>query len=198
MILKNLDPNKRKFGVTMKATVYIATSVDGFIARENGSVDWLPTGEDAGGEDYGYQDFMNSIDALVMGRNTYELVLSFGSWPYGNKPVVVLSSQLLEIPDSISNTVSVMSASPSNVIQHLAEQGYEHLYIDGGKTIQGFISEGLIQELIITKVPILIGSGIPLFGALPHDIRLHHLETIQFDNGLVQNKYEIPEKNVQQ
>ncbi|GAF91226.1 unnamed protein product, partial [marine sediment metagenome] len=87
-----------------------------------------------------------------------------------------------------------MPASPSNVVKRLAEQEYEHLYIDGGKTIQGFISEGLIQKLIVTKVPILIGSGIPLFGALPHDIRLHHLETLQFDNGLVQSKSEILEK----
>ena len=180
----------------MKATVYIATSVDGFIARENGSVDWLPTGEGLGSDDYGYQDFINSVDALVMGRNTYELVLSFGSWPYGDKPVFVLSSKHLEIPESISNTVSVMSASPSEIVQRLADQGYEHLYIDGGKTIQGFINEGLIQKLIITKVPILIGSGIPLFGALPHDIRLHHLETLQFDNGLVQSKYEILKNNV--
>jgi dihydrofolate reductase len=175
----------------MKATVYIATSVDGFIARENGSVDWLPTGESASGEDYGYHDFMNSVDALVMGRNTYELVLSFGSWPYGEKPVVVLSSQQLEIPEDISNTVSVLSASPSEVVQRLAEQGYEHLYIDGGKTIQGFLREGLIQKIIITKVPILIGSGIPLFGTLPQDIRLRHIETLQFDNGLVQSKYEV-------
>jgi len=180
----------------MKATVYIATTVDGFIARENGSVDWLTTGEDVGSEDYGYQDFFNSVDALVMGRNSYELVLSFGSWPYGDKPIVILSSQQLEIPESISNTVSVMSASPSKVVQRFAERGYKHIYIDGGKTIQGFIREGLIQKIIITKVPILIGSGIPLFGALPHDIRLHHLETLQFDNGLVQRKYEILENNV--
>jgi dihydrofolate reductase len=180
----------------MRASVYIATSVDGFIARENGSVDWLPTGEGVGSEDYGYQDFMNSVDALVMGRNTYELVLSFGSWPYGEKPIVVLSRQHLEIPESISNTVSVMSASPSDVIQRLVERGYKHLYIDGGKTIQGFIREGLIQKIIITKVPILIGSGIPLFGALPHDIRFLHLETLQFDNGLVQSKYEILENDM--
>ncbi|MGB7093205.1 MAG: dihydrofolate reductase family protein [Anaerolineales bacterium] len=179
----------------MKASVYIATSVDGFIAREDGSVDWLSSGEDAGSGDYGYQDFMNSVDALVMGRNTYELVLSFGSWPYGDKPVIVLSSQQLQIPESISNTVSVMSGSPGELVHRLAERGHEHLYIDGGKTIQGFISEGLIQKIIITKVPILIGSGIPLFGALPHDIRLHHLETLIFDNGFVQSKYEILENN---
>ena len=175
----------------MKATVYIATSVDGFIARENGSVDWLPTGEGVGSEDFGYQDFMNSVNALVMGRNTYELVLSFGAWPYGEKPVIVLTTQPLEIPVNISNTVSVMSGSPGEVIQRLAEQGYGHLYIDGGKTIQGFIRAGLIQKLIITKVPVLIGSGLPLFGAIPDDIKLLHLKTLQFDNGFVQSEYEI-------
>jgi dihydrofolate reductase len=179
----------------MKTTAYIATSVDGFIAREDGSVDWLPTGGGAGGEDYGYQDFMDSVDALVMGRNTYETVLSFGSWPYGTKPVVVLSSQQLDIPENISNTVSVMSASPSDIVRHLAERGFKHLYIDGGKTIQGFIRAGLIQKIIITKIPILIGSGIPLFGTLLHDIRLRHLETLQYDTGLIQSKYEVLRNN---
>lgn len=176
----------------MKASVYIATSVDGFIAREDGSVDWLPTGEGAGGEDYGYQDFMNSVDALVMGRNTYEMVLSFGgAWPYGEKPVVVLTTQQLDIPENISNTVSVLSGSPSEVVQRLAERGYQHLYIDGGKTIQGFIRAGLIQTLIITRIPVLLGSGLPLFGAIPQDINLLHHETLQFDSGFTQSKYEI-------
>jgi dihydrofolate reductase len=176
----------------MNATAYIATSVDGFIAREDGSIGWLPTEGGPDGEDYGYQDFMDSVDALVMGRNTYETVLSLGSWPYGTKPVVVLSRRQLDVPESISETVSVMSASPSDVIQHLAERGFNHLYIDGGRTIQEFIRTGLIQKIIITKIPILIGSGIRLFGRLPHDIRLRHLETHQFDSGLVQSTYEIP------
>ncbi|MBI9044960.1 MAG: dihydrofolate reductase [Anaerolineaceae bacterium] len=175
----------------MESTVYIATSVDGFIARENGSIDWLPSGGESESEDYGYQDFMNSVDALIMGRNTYEMVLSFGDWPYGKKPVVVLSSQQLEVPERISDTVSIMCATPGEIVQQLTEQGYQHLYIDGGKTIQEFMREGLIQNLIITKIPILIGSGIPLFGALPQDIRLHHIETIQFENGLVQSKYKL-------
>jgi dihydrofolate reductase len=171
----------------MKTTVYIATSVDGFIARENGGIDWLP----GGGEDYGYQEFIDSVDAIVMGRNTYELVLSFGSWPYGEKPVIILSSRQVDIPDDIARTVESMSAPPREVVMRLTERGFRHLYIDGGKTIQKFLSEGLIHRLIITKVPILIGTGIPLFGPLPHDVRLHHLETRQFENGLVQSKYEV-------
>ncbi|MBG7609453.1 MAG: dihydrofolate reductase [Anaerolineae bacterium] len=180
----------------MKAIVYIATTVDGFIARENGSVDWLPSGAEAGSEDYGYNDFMNSIDALVMGRKTYEMVLSFGAWPYGDKPIIVLSSQQVAIPEHLLHTVSVLCASPSDVVDHLAELGYKNIYIDGGKTIQGFINSDLVQKLIITKIPILIGSGIPLFGALAHDIKLHHLETLQFNNGFVQSKYEILKNSV--
>lgn len=179
----------------MKTSVYIATSLDGFIARQDGSIDWLPSGEDAGNEDYGYLEFMSAVDALVMGRHTYETVLSFGAWPYGDKPVFVLSHQQLRIPDSLANTVFAMSAPPGEVIQRLSERGYNHLYIDGGQTIQGFLREGLVDQLIITKVPILIGAGIPLFGALPRDVRLHHIETVQFDNGLVQSKYEIPKNN---
>jgi len=178
----------------MEATVYIATSLDGFIARKNGGIDWLPSGEDTeGGEDYGYQEFIDSVDALVMGRNTYELTLSFDSWPYGEKPLVVLSSRQVDIPNNIAQTVESMCATPQEVVRRLAERGFKHLYIDGGKTIQGFLSEGLITQLIITKVPILIGTGIPLFSSLPHDVKLHHLETRQFENGLVQSKYEVIE-----
>ncbi|MGH3146629.1 MAG: dihydrofolate reductase family protein, partial [Rubrobacter sp.] len=179
----------------LKATVYIATSVDGFIARENGGIDWLPGGEDAeGSEDYGYQEFIGSVDAIVMGRNTYDLASSFGSWPYGEKPVVVLSSRQVDIPDAIATTVESMTASPREVVRRLAERGFGHLYVDGGKTIQGFLGEGLIQRLIITKVPVLIGAGIPLFGPLSHDVRLRHLETRQFENGLVQSEYEVIEE----
>ncbi len=180
--------------VSMKASVYIATSVDGFIAREDGSIDWLPSGENAAGEDYGYQDFMDSVDALVMGRNTYELVLSFGKWPYGEKPVVVLSSNNLEIPKNLPGSISPLSGSPGEIVEQLSKIGYSHLYINGGKTIQSFLRKGLIQTLIITKIPILIGSGIPLFGELPQDLKLRLLEPRQFDNGIVQSKYEVLEK----
>lgn len=175
----------------MKTSVYIATSLDGFIARQDGSIDWLPSGEDAEDQEYGYADFIRSVDALVMGRGTYETVLSFGAWPYGNLPVFVLSSQQVEIPDSLADTVSVMSATPAELVQRLAEQGYQHLYIDGGRTIQGFLRDGLIDQLIITCVPVLIGDGIPLFGALHGDIHLEHLGTRQFESGLVQSRYRV-------
>lgn len=176
----------------MKTTVYIATSIDGFIARQNGEIDWLPSGGDVESEeDYGYQEFIDSVDAIVMGRNTYELTLTFDSWPYSAKPVFVLSSRKVDIPNDIAITVESICAPPREIVRRLSERGFKHLYIDGGKTIQSFLREGLIQKLIITRVPILIGAGIPLFGSLPHDVRLHHLKTRQFENGLVQSKYEV-------
>ncbi|OGF55731.1 MAG: deaminase [Candidatus Fraserbacteria bacterium RBG_16_55_9] len=176
----------------MKAFVYIATSLDGFIARENGEIDWLPGGgSEEGGEDYGYKEFMDTVDVLVMGRNTYEKVLTFGEWPYGNKPVVVLSSRSLSIPKQIAQSVEAMSCSPAELVSQLSERGARHLYIDGSKTIQGFLDAGLIQRLVITRIPILIGRGIPLFGPLVRDIKLRHIKTRQFSSGLVQSEYEV-------
>lgn len=181
----------------MKASVYIATTLDGFIARENGDLDWLPQpgdDESAGesGDDYGYQAFMDSVDALVMGRNTYETVRSFGGqWPYGEKPVIVLSSRPIDVPGSIAATVESSSSSPAELVRRLSARGMKHLYIDGGKTIQGFLNAGLIQQLIITRIPVLIGSGIPLFGALEKDVKLHHITTRAFASGIVQSTYEV-------
>ena len=126
-----------------------------------------------------------------MGRGTYEQVVSFGSWPYGHKPVVVLSSRHVDIAEDIAGTVESMCAPPEELVRRLAERGWGHLYIDGGKTIQGFLREGLITRLIIAKVPILLGRGIPLFGPLPRDVSWRHVETRQFGNGVVQSEYEV-------
>jgi dihydrofolate reductase len=134
---------------------------------------------------------MDSVDVLVMGRNTYEKVLTFGAWPYGKKPVVVLSRGSVQVPDNIAETVAVKSCSPTELVNALAEWGARHLYIDGGKTIQGFLNAGLINQLIITTIPILIGNGIPLFGPLDGDIKLRHVETHQFSSGFVQSRYEV-------
>ena len=180
----------------MKVSVYIATSVDGFIARENGDLDWLPGSREGdsgeiGDEDYGYQEFMDSVDVLVMGRNTYEAVLGFGQWPYGSKRVVVLSSTPVQIPDGLAETVASRSCSPAELVKDLSKSGVTHLYIDGGKTIQGFLEAGLIDEITITRIPILIGNGIPLFGPLSTDSKLAHIETRSFDNGFVQSKYRV-------
>ena len=179
----------------MKASVYIATSLDGFIAREDGSLDWLPGSDgnsaESDGDDFGFYAFMDSIDVLVMGRNTYEKVLSFGQWPYGDKPVVVLSSTLTEVSADLPDVVTVSSSSPAELVRELGETGAKHLYIDGGKTIQSFLNAGLINQLIITRIPVLIGNGIPLFGPLSNDIELEHVETNTFANGLVMSKYKV-------
>ncbi|WP_439887247.1 dihydrofolate reductase family protein [Pseudomonas sp. MBLB4123] len=174
----------------MKTSVYIATSLDGYIARSDGELDWLPAnGSAEDGEDYGYQAFMDTVDILVMGRCTYEQVLTFDDWPYGETPVVVLSRQALQIPEHLTGRVEVMACPPAELVERLAERGAKHLYIDGGQTIQGFLRAGLIQQLIITRVPILIGAGVALFGPLEQDIRWRHLGTRTFANGLVQSRY---------
>lgn len=174
----------------MDATVFVGTSLDGYIARENGDIDWLPH-EEGGEEDYGFRAFFESVDALVMGRNTYELVRTFGDWPYGSKRVIVLTSRSLDIAAALAPTVEVMSGSPQEILDRLAARGARHLYIDGGKTVQDFLAAGLIRRLIITRIPILIGRGIPLFGPVPHDIRLRHIETRTYPNGLVQSEYDV-------
>jgi len=176
----------------MKASVFIASSLDGFIARENGSVDWLLNEDipDKEKEDYGYHSFMESVDALLMGRNSYEMVLSFGGdWHYGKKPVYVWSSKKLNIPDKISDTVKQLNGNVREVIQQLEAEGISKVYVDGGKTIQTFISEGLLDEMIVTVIPILIGSGLPLFGNVPKDIRVEHRYSQSYPNGFVQSKY---------
>jgi len=176
----------------MKISVYIATSLDGFIARPNDDLDWLPaTGEEAGGEDYGYGEFIATVDTIVIGRNTYDKVLTFERWPYQGKPVAVLTHRPLERPGMVPESVTSMSGSPADIAARLEAGGARHVYLDGGKTIQPFLDAGLIQRLTITRVPVLIGSGIPLFGPLRGDIRLRHIATMTFPTGLVRSEYEV-------
>ena len=178
--------------MTIKASVFIATSLDGFIARANGDLDWLTGAESSATEqDYGYQEFMDTVDTIVLGRNTFELVLTFDTWPYGGKKVVVLSSKPSAVPPHLVDSVEWLSLPPQRLVERLAAQGATHLYVDGGKTIQGFLNVGLIDELTITRVPVLIGTGVPLFGPLDCDVRLTHTATQQFENGFVQSKYRI-------
>ncbi len=172
----------------MTASVFIGTSVDGFIARPNDDLDFLPPG---GGEPHGYNEFIASVDAIVIGRKTFQKVLTLGPWPYGEKRVVVLSSRPLDFSAAVGGVVEQMAGSPAEIVSQLAARGFRHLYIDGGITIQRFLREGLIQRLVITRVPVLIGQGIPLFGALPHDIRLSHVATRHYPSGLVQTEYQI-------
>jgi dihydrofolate reductase len=172
----------------MTVSVFVGTSVDGFIARPNGDLDWLPEG---GGEPHGYNEFIASVDALVIGRNTFEKVMTFDSWPYGDKRVVVLSSRPLDLSLVKGGVVEQMAGSPAEIVSRLAASGAKHLYVDGGITIQEFLRAGLIQRLIITRVPVLIGDGIPLFGSLPSDIRLGHVATRHYPSGLVQSEYVV-------
>ena len=159
----------------MKASVYIATSLDGFIARENGELDWLPGSDGVShsdAEDYGFAAFLDSVDALVMGRKTFEMVASFGQWPYGEKKVFVFTNILDKVPDSLAGKMELRSGSIADLYNELKRSGLKKLYVDGGKTIQGFLSLGLIDEITISRIPVLIGSGIPLFGLLPEDVQL--------------------------
>ena len=173
----------------MKASVFVGTSLDGFIARGNGAFDFLPAG---GGEPHGYEEFIATVDALVMGRNTYDVVLGMGDeWAYHTKkPVFVLSSRPIpQGPPGIA--VERMEGPPAEIVAQLAARGIGHIYVDGGITIQRFLRAGLIDRLIVTRVPVLIGSGIPLFGPLERDVPLTHVSTRALASGLVQSEYVI-------
>ena len=171
----------------MTASVFIGTSVDGFIARPNGDLDFLPP---SGGEPHGYNEFIATVDVIVIGRKTFETVRAMDHWPYGRKRVVVLSRHPVDM-SGVGGVVEHMAGTPAEIVSQLAASGARHLYIDGGITIQGFLRAGLIQRLVITRVPVLIGDGIPLFGLLPHDVRLRHVATRYYPSGLVQTEYEV-------
>lgn len=175
-----------------KCSVFIATSLDGFIARKNGDLDWLPGSDGvSGGEDYGYTSFLDSIDALILGRKTYELALSFPQWPYTDKSVVVLSSRYPKTLQYISRNLEGTSLSPRELLSRMEDRGVRQIYVDGGATIQSFLRDGLIKEITITRIPVLIGEGIPLFSSTGRDIMLRHLSTRAFPSGFVQSKYMV-------
>jgi dihydrofolate reductase len=177
--------------VTIKCSVFVATSLDGFIARADGNIDWLNEASATvpQGEDCGYEALMSTVDTLVMGRKTFEQVLTFGEWPYGDTPVVVMSHRELSLAPDLPDTVTSSQETPADLVARLAAEGKRHLYVDGGRTIQSFLAEGLIDELTITVIPILLGTGIRLFGPLPHDIHLEHESTHAYEFGFVQHKY---------
>ena len=169
----------------MKASVFVGMSVDGFIARANGDLDFLPPG---GGEPHGYDEFIATVDALVIGRNTFETVLTFDTWPYA-KPVFVLSTRPLATRRWA--VAERMSGVPADIMSQLATRSIRHICVDGGITIQRFLQAGLVQRLIITRVPVLIGTGIPLFGAIAHDVALTHVMTRAYPTGLVTSEYAV-------
>lgn len=172
------------------ASVFVGVSVDGFMARQNGDLDWLPAD---GGEPHGYDEFIATVDVIVIGRKTFETVLGFGTWPYGGKRVVVLSSQPVDLGVAVSRggNVEHMGGEPAGIASRLAASAARHIYVDGGITIQRFLRSALIDRLVVTRVPVLIGDGIPLFGSLPRDVRLRHVATRSYPSGLVQTEYEV-------
>ena len=175
----------------MSNIVFIASSLDGYIADKDGGLDWLELIPNPNGDDLGYNTLMSRVDALIMGKNTFEAVLGFGiDWPY-SKPVFVLSNTLKMIPADLIDQVEIIRGPLADIIDDLGKKGFNNLYIDGGKTIQSFLKEDLIDEIIVTTIPILLGGGAPLFSELLEKIELEHIKTEVFLNEIVQSHYKV-------
>ena len=172
----------------MKTKVFIGTSLDGFIARKNGDFDWLTAfANDEAVNDY--KEFIKVIDAILIGRNTYETVLRFPEWSYEQK-VFVVSNSIKQVPEKLRKKVTIVAMKPAETLQYLSDKGFSNIYVDGGKLIQSFLKENLIDEMAISKAPVLIGSGISLFGDLDIDLHFKHIKTKVYSNGLVRSYYE--------
>jgi len=176
------------FGDDMRTSVFVGVSLDGFLARKNDRYDFLTLKP---GEDNGYDAFMRTVDCVVLGRRTYEIVRPFPEWPYEQRLVIVLSRGLKELKPPPGAVCELMNASPRAVVQELEKRGMKHAYIDGGTTIQAFLREGLIQEITIGRFPVLIGEGVPLFGWLPKDVQLELLSSTSFPSGAVRSEYRV-------
>lgn len=183
----------------MRCSVYIATSADGYIAAIDGDIEWLHTAGNSSADmgplqDMGFSAFLNSVDCIIMGRNTIEVIsrmnLTAEEWPYGNLPVIVLSTTLKTIP-TLPGKVEIFSGEISRLITDLESRGLRHAYVDGGATITSFLNLKLIDEMTITRVPLLLGDGIPLFGRLTAPITLTNAEAVSFPNDFVQVKYRV-------
>lgn len=171
--------------------VFIGVSLDGYIARANGDIDWLVAFASMG-EDYGYDRFIARMDCLIMGRGTYEAALTFDGWQY-DKPVIVLSRNLSpsSIPPHLVGKVEFFSGTSEEALAHAASKGWQHAYVDGGKTIQSFLRAGLIEDMVVSHLPILIGDGLPLFGPLERDVELELLGSYSLPSGMVQSTYKV-------
>ena len=176
-----------------KCSVFIAASVDGFIARIDGDIEWLhrPEYACAALKGLSYDEFMTTVDAIVMGRKTLDKVLSFPQWPYDNTPVVVLSHGKVALPQELRGKIDVLAGDPAHIVEQLAARGLKHLYIDGGQTIQAFLAAGLINEIVITRIPVLLGKGIPLFSQFADELGLRLIASSVSDNGFVQSRYQV-------
>jgi len=169
----------------------MAVSIDGYIAGPDNDLDWLEQLPNPDGDDFGFADHMASIDAVVMGRGTFDAVADFRPWPY-DKPVVVVSSSLSELPDDLLDSVQLISGSPGEVVDQCHQRGFDNLYIDGGSFVTAFLREGLIDEMTISRIPVLLGGGTQLFGSLPEAVWWDHVSTRSFAGGLVQSTYRLP------
>lgn len=172
----------------MKTYVYIAQSLDGFIADKNGNLDWLNEIPNPDNDDFGFAEFIDQIDAIVMGRKTFEKVATFGVWPY-TKPVYVVSSTLNALPENYSGKAEILNLAPYDILEELKSRGMNNFYIDGGALIQSFLSQDLIDELIITTIPILLGGGISLFGNLEKPLNLKFIKLEVLQNSLIKSYY---------
>ncbi len=177
----------------MPCLVYIATSLDGYIAADDGDLSWLDASPPPEGVDFGWAAFNERVDAILMGRGTYEAVhgMNLDEWPY-ELPVFVASTSLSSVPDEYEGKVELITGTPEQLVQLMAERGHNSIYVDGGVLITSFLNAGLIDELTITRVPMLLGSGFPLFGALDSPIQLEHVSTQSWSNGFAQSTYRLP------
>ncbi len=181
----------------VRVSVYIAASLDGYIARADGGLDWLTNHPVIPGEDFGYGEFIDSVDGLVIGRHTYETVAGFPDWPYAGKPVVVMSQTLRALPDDHDGSVRLFSGTVRALYEQLTAAGHQRIYLDGGRLIQSFLRSGLVTDLTINRVPVLLGAGVPLFASLDQDIPLDHVQTASYENGFVISRYRtIPDSPV--
>jgi dihydrofolate reductase len=171
------------------AHVFVGMSLDGFIARPDGGIDWL-VDTPAAKEDYGYDRFIATIDGMVMGRMTYESVIGLGDWSYP-VPVLVASHSMAnaDLRADLKGRVEVTTLAPLEILAEAERRGWKRIYVDGGSLIQSFMREGLITDMTLSTLPILIGSGIPLFGPLDGDIKFTHTGTDTFPSGMVQSRY---------
>lgn len=174
-----------------ECTAFFAMSLDGFVSRSDGSIDWLDAAVAAAGpgSDLGFGALLASVDGLVMGRVTFEQVLQFDGWPYGDLPLHVVTRTGTRIPDHLAATVTQSSEQPSDLVARLGREGRHHLYVDGGQLLADFLSADLIDRLIITLIPVMLGEGRRPFGPLPGDRAWRHLSTEADLRGFVQLRY---------
>ena len=177
----------------MKVIAYLASSLDGYIADSNGSVDWLNTLPNPDKSDFGFSDFLSSVDALLMGANTFRTVQSFGMWPY-TKPVFVLSNSIKEIPEGFQDKIELVKGKVEYVLKELEKKGFENIYADGGDVVKECLNQNILDEIIITRVPVSLGSGISLFPSSEASLNYEHLGTEVLGVGLVKSHYKIQKR----